>query len=137
MSYEYYLDVLQNKYADFDGRARRSEYWFFQLFNLIAIFALAMLAAMFRSDYGFIIVFIYILGIIVPYFAVITRRLHDVGKSGWFYFVSFIPVIGPIWMLVLYCTDSEPGENIYGPNPKGIGNTHTDDDVIKSIGATE
>ncbi|MDZ7900208.1 MAG: DUF805 domain-containing protein [Arcicella sp.] len=78
------LNVLQNNYANFNGRARRSEYWFFTLFNTIAMIALVILAAII-GNFGFILVLIYLLGIIVPLFALITRRLHDIGKSGWFY----------------------------------------------------
>jgi uncharacterized membrane protein YhaH (DUF805 family) len=59
---------------------------------------------------------------IIPGLAVTVRRLHDVGKSGWFYFIVLIPIIGSIWLLVLAATDSQPGRNKYGPNPKGIGN---------------
>jgi uncharacterized membrane protein YhaH (DUF805 family) len=59
------------------------------------------------------------LAVLVPSLAVMIRRLHDIGKSGWWFFISFIPLIGSIWLLVLLVTDSQPGENQYGPNPKG------------------
>ena len=133
MSYEYYLNVLQNNYANFNGRARRSEYWFFTLFNTIAIISLAIFSAVIGS-FGFILVLIYFLGIITPLLALITRRLHDIGKSGWFYLVAFIPLVGGIWILVLFCTDSNYGPNQYGLNPKGLGNEKSDEQAIKSIG---
>ena len=133
MTYEYYLDVLKNKYADFNGRARRSEYWYFTLFNIIAILVLAGIGAV-LGIVGSALLIIYYLGILVPTIAVVVRRLHDVGKSGWFYFIVLIPLVGSIWLIVLFCTDSTPGTNEYGPNPKGIGNNFTDDQAIKSIG---
>jgi uncharacterized membrane protein YhaH (DUF805 family) len=68
------------------------------------------------------LIFIYMLGSIVPSLAVLVRRLHDSGKSGWYYFVSLIPLAGPIWLLVLLATDSTPGDNEYGPNPKALEN---------------
>ncbi|MBT3559904.1 MAG: DUF805 domain-containing protein [Flavobacteriaceae bacterium] len=54
----------------------------------------------------------------IPSLAVLVRRLHDVGKSGWFYFIVLIPLVGAIWLLVLFCTDGDQGENKWGPNPK-------------------
>lgn len=60
----------------------------------------------------------YILAMLIPSIAVSVRRLHDIGKSGWMLLIYFIPLIGSIWLLILFLTDSEPGENKYGPNPK-------------------
>jgi uncharacterized membrane protein YhaH (DUF805 family) len=120
----YWLTAFK-KYADFNGRARRSEYWYFTLMNMIIIFgmyAVIIAAAVGRSGvlagiFG-VLVIIFALGIVIPALAAAVRRLHDIGKSGWFYCVSFIPLAGPIWLLVLLATDSTPGENEYGPNPK-------------------
>lgn len=67
---------------------------------------------------GGIIYTIYSMALAVPGLAVSVRRLHDVGKSGWFLFILFIPLVGVIWLLVLDCTEGTPGENKYGPNPK-------------------
>jgi uncharacterized membrane protein YhaH (DUF805 family) len=130
---QYYLDVLKNKYADFNGRARRSEYWYFALFNILCIIPVALISSLLGSFGAILIVLAYI-AILVPSIAVLVRRLHDVGKSGWFYFIALIPLIGGIWLLVLLCTDSNPGANEYGPNPKGIGNNANDDQLINSIG---
>jgi uncharacterized membrane protein YhaH (DUF805 family) len=130
---QYYLDVLKNKYADFNGRARRSEYWYYVLFNMLCIVAVVVVGT-FLGTIGSIISVLAYLAILVPSIAVLVRRLHDVGKSGWFYFVAFIPLVGAIWLLVLLCTDSTPGSNEYGPNPKGIGNSMNDDQLINSIG---
>ncbi|ANQ51880.2 DUF805 domain-containing protein [Flammeovirga sp. MY04] len=117
---EYYLKAFKN-YANFSGRARRSEYWFFLLFNVIAIFALMALDAFIINvlEVGFSPFYIiYAFASFIPTIALIVRRLHDVGKSGWFYFVGLIPLIGPIWLIVLFCTDGEYGNNQYGENPK-------------------
>ncbi|MAJ32884.1 MAG: hypothetical protein CMC18_09645 [Flavobacteriaceae bacterium] len=65
-----------------------------------------------------ILYIIYALFVFIPGLAVAVRRLHDVGKSGWMLLIALIPLIGAIWLLVLYLTNSNPGENKYGPNPK-------------------
>ena len=69
------------------------------------------------SPYGYITILYYFF-ILIPSFAVLVRRLHDVGKSGWFILISLIPLVGAIWLLVLVLTDSDTGDNAYGPNPK-------------------
>lgn len=101
-----------SQYATFSGRARRSEYWFFCLFNFLMGFILGIIPIPYIS-------IIYTLIAFLPGLAVAVRRLHDAGKSGWWYFIVLIPIIGWIWILVLYCTDSKP-DNEYGPNPKAI-----------------
>ena len=118
---KYYLKAIEN-YSNFSGRSRRKEYWIFGLFNLIfAVFAI-ILDNLFGltfdlAPYGSIYV-IYALCVFIPGLAVTVRRLHDVGKSGWMILISIIPIIGPIWLLVLLFTDSDTGENEYGQNPK-------------------
>lgn len=122
----YYLKVLQN-YASFSGRARRSEYWYFALFNMIfAIVAMVIdnvLGTTLNMGYGVslpygYIYILYVLAVFIPGLAVAVRRLHDVGKSGWMFFIVIIPIIGPIWLLVLLFTDSQHGVNKWGENPK-------------------
>ncbi len=114
---EWYLKVLR-QYADFNGRARRKEFWMFVLFNLIFAIVANVLDYMFGTDYIF--GGIYGLAMLIPGLAVSVRRLHDVGKSGWMLLVGLIPVIGGIWLLVLSVMDSQPGTNQYGDNPKEI-----------------
>lgn len=119
----YYLKVLQN-YATFSGRSRRSEYWYFVLFNMIFAIVAVILDNVFGTaiegvGYG-PIYGLYILAVFLPGLAVSVRRLHDVGKSGWFFFIVLIPLIGAIWLIVLMATDSNTGENKYGANPKEI-----------------
>jgi uncharacterized membrane protein YhaH (DUF805 family) len=119
----WYLAVLKN-YAGFSGRARRKEYWMFALFNTI-FFIVAMIldnvlgTAIEGVGYG-LFYFLYTLAVLIPGLAVSVRRLHDIGKSGWMILIVLIPIIGWIWLLVLMVTDSNPGENQYGPNPKEI-----------------
>jgi len=131
----WYLEPWK-KYADFSGRARRKEYWLFGLFNLIIVLvlvAIAWLLGGFNTDESgasmpstaampvFVLYAAFCLAIVVPSLAVTVRRLHDSGRSGWWYFISFIPLgIGAVWMIVLMCLDSEPGSNQWGPNPKEI-----------------
>jgi uncharacterized membrane protein YhaH (DUF805 family) len=122
----YYLKVLKN-YATFTGRARRSEYWYFVLFNMIfAAVATVIdnilgtkfeLSGGISLPYGYVYL-IYALATIIPGLAVGVRRLHDIGKSGWMLLVVLIPLIGVIWILVLMVMDSNPGNNNHGPNPK-------------------
>ena len=121
----YYLKVLQN-YATFSGRARRSEIWYFALFNMIfAILAMVLDRVLgttlkmggFEMPYGYIYL-LYVLVLFIPGLAVSVRRLHDVGKSGWMYLIVLIPIIGAIWLLVLFFTDSNTESNKWGENPK-------------------
>ncbi len=118
----WYLKVLK-QYADFSGRARRTEYWMYTLFNALFLLAATILDNVlglnFSSEirYGFIYL-IYSLFTLIPGLAVVVRRLHDVDKSGWFILIAFIPLIGAIWLLVLFCTEGTPGRNQYGVNPK-------------------
>jgi uncharacterized membrane protein YhaH (DUF805 family) len=112
---EWYLGVLK-KYAVFDGRARRKEYWMFLLFNIIVIAVLGGIDAAigtFPILYG-----IYALGVLCPSVGVSIRRLHDTGKSGWWLFISLVPIIGGLWFLYLMVIDGNPGDNQYGPSPK-------------------
>ncbi|MEO6869416.1 MAG: DUF805 domain-containing protein [Ginsengibacter sp.] len=139
---QYYLDALKN-YAKFSGRARRSAYWYFVLFNFIFSIAAAIIDNILGTTikletaqgfmavpYGYIYI-LYALFMIIPGLSLSVRRLHDVGKSGWFILIALIPLVGAIWLLVLFCTDSVPGTNKYGPNPKGVGNF----DEIDQIGS--
>jgi uncharacterized membrane protein YhaH (DUF805 family) len=125
---KWYLKVLSN-YATFSGRARRSEFWFFVLFNMIfAVLAMGIdnvLGTTIKMGYGVslpygYIYLLYALIVFIPGLAVAVRRLHDIGKSGWMYFVILIPIIGAIWLLVLFFTDSQVGSNKWGENPKEV-----------------
>lgn len=113
----WYIEVLK-KYATFSGRASRSEYWFFVLFN--GIFAIvAMVLDGVAGTMG-IIYLVYILATLLPSLGVGVRRLHDTNRSGWMILISLIPLIGIILLLVWVCQDSDAGDNQYGANPKGV-----------------
>lgn len=118
-----------SKYATFSGRATRSEYWFFYLFNVIMCLGLvavcAILGAIFKGaagavggyTVGTILYWIYALAAFIPNLAVSVRRLHDTGRSGFNLFWMFLPIIGAILLLVYFVTASNPGDNAYGPEP--------------------
>jgi uncharacterized membrane protein YhaH (DUF805 family) len=113
----WYLKVLK-QYADFSGRARRKEYWMFFLFNLIFTAVLSVLDILITLAVGAGFLYIlYALAVFIPSLAVLVRRLHDTGKSGWWIFITLIPLIGWIWLFVLLCADSD-ADNEYGKNPK-------------------
>ncbi|HUF49666.1 MAG TPA: DUF805 domain-containing protein [Longimicrobiales bacterium] len=114
----WYLAALK-RYAEFNGRSRRKEYWFFALFNVIFMFTLALLDVLLNLGGAIgLLGFVYSLGMLIPSLAVAFRRLHDVGRSAWWLLIGVIPIIGPIVLLVWMFQDSQPGANQWGPNPK-------------------
>jgi uncharacterized membrane protein YhaH (DUF805 family) len=119
----WYLNVLK-QYAVFKGRARRREYWFFILFNLIASVALTVIDFMTGSldpELGIgLLSGLYSLAVLIPSLAVTVRRLHDTDRSGWWLLIGLVPLIGAIVLLVFMLLDSTPGDNQHGANPKGI-----------------
>lgn len=113
----WYLAVLK-KYAEFNGRARRQEYWMFFLYNIIFGLAAGIVDAILGT---YLVVYtIYSLAVLIPLIAVSVRRLHDTGKSGWLLLIVLIPLIGAIALFVLFLLDSTPEENEYGKNPKEV-----------------
>jgi uncharacterized membrane protein YhaH (DUF805 family) len=122
---EWYLKVVRDNYANFEGRARRQEYWMFVLLNFIftLLFYIPLIIGVVMESetimyIGIGLMSIYVLAVFVPSLAVIVRRLHDQDKSGWYYFIAFIPIVGFIWMLVLLITEGTQGSNQYGEDPK-------------------
>ena len=111
------------RYADFQGRASRSEYWLFALFVFIVamVFVVAGVALSGGSPEPNTLVmipyFIFLLGSLVPSLAVGFRRLHDTDRSAWWLLISFIPLIGSVVLLVFYCLPGTPGPNRFGPAP--------------------
>ena len=118
----WYLEALK-KYAVFHGRSRRAEYWYFVLFNLIVAIVLAgidSLLGTFSSAQNIgLLSGIYSLAVLIPTLAVTFRRLHDIDRSGWWILINLVPLIGTIVLLVFALMDGTPGDNRYGPNPKG------------------
>ena len=117
----WYLAVL-GKYAVFQGRARRKEFWYFVLFNLIVTLVLTVVdvsGGMFEDDLGVgLLQGLYSLAILIPSLAVTVRRLHDTERSGWWMLIGLIPLVGSIWLLVLLVLDGDSGSNRYGADPK-------------------
>lgn len=126
---DWYKKVVFENYANFSGRARRSEFWFFRLMDFLIQLPLIILLVVFSLNDSAamtiimaIILVLYLLAMVIPTLAVLVRRLHDINKSGWYYFVSLIPFIGGIWLLILLFTEGDQGENDYGLDPKDDNN---------------
>ncbi|MEO8224923.1 MAG: DUF805 domain-containing protein [Gammaproteobacteria bacterium] len=121
---KFYLDVLKTKYATFEGRAGRQEFWMFTLFNIIVSIVLAVIDGILGLQAGAgmgILGTIYGLAVFVPSIALGCRRLHDVDKSGWLQLIALIPLIGVLILIFVYFIKlGTPGENQYGPNPTGM-----------------
>ena len=117
--------ILKN-YANFSGRARRAEFWYFTLASFLIYIIFAFLTAITGiandgSPLLAIIFAIFYLSLIIPTLAVTVRRLHDINKSGWYYFISLIPLVGSIILLVWLFTDGDRFVNNYGDDPKNPG----------------
>lgn len=108
----WYLKVLQN-YAGFEGRSRRKEYWMFFLFNTLISYGLLVIALITDTPVLFFVYVLYAFAAIIPSLAVGVRRMHDVGKSGWYLLI-------PFYNLILACTDGDHLDNQYGKNPKAL-----------------
>lgn len=129
-----------NKYSDFSSRARRSEYWYWQLFVILVYLVLCIpfiIAAATDTPalaiVSGVLILCFILAIIIPSLAVVARRLHDTGRSGWYYFMSFIPFVGGIILLIYTVEDSHTGVNQWGSNPKLTSdNQYNQDEFIDS-----
>jgi len=117
----WYLAVLKN-YVGFSGRARRTEYWMFALFNIIIFAVLGILAAVTRSYFFWILYSLYALAVIIPSLAVTWRRMQDTGRNGLWILLGLIPFVGGIILLVFMLLPGTPGPNEFGPDPKAIAN---------------
>ena len=117
MSFSEAVKSVFNKYATFSGRARRSEYWYFILLQIIVSIVFSLVWSFVNQNVGQILDGVWTLATLVPSLSVMWRRLHDIGKSGAWFFIS-LTGIGAIVLLVWLCKDSDAGENQYGPNPK-------------------
>lgn len=107
------------KYATFSGRSRRSEYWQFFLVYVVILVAASAVDTMLIADDGMgALTGLVAFGLLLPSLAVTVRRFHDIGKSGWWFFINLVPVVGPLLLLYFMAQDGQAQENAYGPNPK-------------------
>ena len=110
---KWYLKVIQNNYANFNGRACRKEYWMFFLIHMLFLITWMIIGIINDSP---LIFGIYILITIIPNLAVTVRRLHDINKSGWFLLISFIPYLGNFILLIFLIMEGNKSDNVYGPS---------------------
>ena len=111
--------ALQQNYCNFSGRASRSEYWWFTLFSFV-VSIIASSTAIFSDTFSEILSCVVGLGLLLPGLGVAVRRLHDIGKSGWYLLLGLIPLVGGIILLVWYCQNSQNTANEYGPVPNVV-----------------
>ncbi|HEX8629288.1 MAG TPA: DUF805 domain-containing protein [Catenuloplanes sp.] len=114
----WYLAVLKN-YAGFSGRARRTEYWMYFLIHSLIYILLAVIGYA-VSEYLLIVAVVYVLAVAVPSLAVTVRRLHDTGRSGAWFFIALLPLVGPIVLIVFMAQAGVAGPNEYGADPKQV-----------------
>lgn len=112
---EFFTTVVLEKYATFDGRARRQEYWIYQMFYLLFYIGSMILSLIIGTR---LITSIYVIAMFIPSLAVLVRRLHDTGKKGFWALISFVPLVGWIVILIFALTPGETGANEYGNDPK-------------------
>ncbi len=126
--WQYFIRALQDKYADFQGRARRKEYWSFILFYMLIVIGITMLGVLIDQTLGNFkpngvpavmigLLVIFNLVTLLPSLAILVRRMHDINISGWIILISLIPYIGNLIILVLCIVPSSPEVNKYGPPP--------------------
>ena len=125
-----FMDAVKKAFAgycDYASRSRRSEYWFFVLFDVLVIFVVGLIFGVIFGYIGIgqvasaivaIVELVLFFGFMLP---LSVRRLHDTGKSGWFILLGLIPFVGGIILLIFFCMDSQPETNEYGPSPKYSG----------------
>jgi uncharacterized membrane protein YhaH (DUF805 family) len=119
MSFQEAVRVCLTKYADFGGRARRSEYWWFVVFNAVVGTVASVLDALIGTDFGRtgLLQLLAGLALLLPGLAVAVRRLHDVGRSGWWVLLVLIPIVGALILVLAYLIKHSEPDNAYGPAP--------------------
>lgn len=121
-----YFKLAINRYSDFEGRSRRSEYWYFVLAQFVLSLGVGIvigLVGAMSNSLAMLSLAVYViasLALIVPGIAVAIRRMHDLGYSGWMLLIGLIPFLGGFVLLYFMCTEGEPGANKWGPNPKAV-----------------
>ena len=108
------------KYADFSGRASRSDYWMFILVFSLVYFGLVVLSMVLPGELStvfLVLSYVFYLGLLIPMLALIARRLHDSDRSGWMMLISLVPILGGLYLLYLLCIEGTPGDNRFGSSP--------------------
>jgi uncharacterized membrane protein YhaH (DUF805 family) len=125
MTFGQSIQTCLSKYVTWKGRASRSEFWYFYLFTILSYIGgliVVEIAALLSSMLGTLFALVYAVGMLalfLPYLSVLVRRLHDTNRSGWWYWIVLVPLLGVILLIVFFCTKGTDGENRYGPDPLG------------------
>lgn len=120
MSFFEAIKSVITQFNNFHGRAQRSEFWWYNLFECVISFGLSIMGNVTGIKAFNIAILVFTVVFLVPGLAVCFRRMHDTGKSAWWLLPALIPIAGQIYMMLWFLKDSQPGENQYGPNPKGM-----------------
>ncbi len=124
--FKWFLICVMNKYSDFTGRARRKEFWMYTLASFLfslTFLSLSIIASTIAVSLGMLFALLYVvisLALICPTLALSVRRLHDVGKSGWWLLTGLIPIVGALYLIYVFSQRGQPAPNPYGPDPKGV-----------------
>lgn len=110
-------DALKFNYCNFQGRACRSQFWWFVLFQFIVLAAIQILALAISSSFFMVIYYLAALALLLPYLGLTWRRLHDTGRAGGWFFISFIPLVGAIILIIWLAQPSQAGPNRFGEEP--------------------
>ena len=116
--FEYFKEAVTLKYKDFSGRARRREYWSYALCTFVIACVVGLIDGLIGQRH--ILSLVVSLALLLPSLAISLRRLQDIGKPWQYILFAFVPIIGVLYLLYLGVQDSQPGDNAYGPNPKGL-----------------
>lgn len=107
---------MMTNYANFNGRTSRADFWWAYLAQFLLGFVVGFIGGL-LGEVGAMIGFLFSLALVIPSLALVWRRLHDIGKSGAYYFIAFIPIVGAILLLIALAKPGDRGDNMYGPNP--------------------
>ena len=126
-----FIKVVRDNYINFEGRARRKEFWMFTLvYTIIALVTMGIDSVLFPEAELVNLNLLFTLGLLPPSIGVGVRRLHDTNKSGWWLLLWLLLLIGWVWILILYCLDSDIGDNDYGVSDKYPHANESDDDFL-------
>ncbi|PKM29548.1 MAG: DUF805 domain-containing protein [Gammaproteobacteria bacterium HGW-Gammaproteobacteria-11] len=112
---EHFVNAIKLHYADFTGRATRTQYWMYTLFYILIYIGLGVIDYIIGMN---LLTALFALALLIPSIAIAARRLHDTNRSGWWQLIAIIPLIGAIVLIVFLVSDTQPEDNQYGPNPK-------------------